>query len=549
MANPATNGYQNGDSKSVTCDVLVIGAGFGGCYALHRARKAGYTAKLFEAGSDFGGVWHFNSYPGARVDSETPLYQLDLPEVWNTFNFSQKYPGHEELKTYFAHMSEVLDLRKDAVFNARVTSATYEKESNQWHIRTAAGHQAAARYVIFATGTTNKPYVPQFPNVGAYQGQTIHPAAWPKDVQVKGKKVAIIGQGASGLQILQDLAKEDCQITVFIRNPAAFVRMNQSEISTDRAEETKTLYQCMFERGKYNSETGYHYNVEQRKFHEVSPEERQAHYERLWAWGGFCLFNSNFPDFAWDKTANAELYQFWAKKVRARISDPVKRELMAPLEQRQWIGTKRPSLEVDYYEMIDQPHVRLVDVKATPIKSFTESGIVIDNDEQETLDFDIVIFATGYDSVTGSVYDMNIQDKNGVILQKKWEDGIRTYLGTMVPDLPNAFMLYGPQSPASLANGPPFLELQVDWVMKVLEEAKKEGYKTIEPSAKASESWSAELNGVYQHLLQRETPSWWNGCNIPGKKQEPLIWTGGLRRWREWCDNALKDWSQFNVTN
>lgn len=539
---------QNGHlgPKVVEADVIVVGAGFGGCYALHKARSAGYTVKLFEAGSDFGGVWHFNSYPGARVDSETPLYQLDLPEVWKSFSFRRKYPAHDEIKAYFKHLEEVLDLRKDAIFNARVTEAKYDPQSSRWSLITNAGHKATARYVIFATGTTNKAYIPKFPGIEQYKGTTIHPANWPNGFDVKGKKVGIIGQGASGLQILQDLAKEECQLTVFVRNPSVAVPMRQREFSEAEREEKKNTYQALFEKGKYNNTTGYHYNTEKRRFHEVSPEKRQEHYEELWRRGGFVIFTTSFQDHAFDKVANAELYQFWAKKVRARISDPVKRDIMAPLEQNHWIGTKRPSLETDYYEMIDRPNVALVDVKQTPIQSFSENGITVENGQ--CIELDVVVFATGYDSVTGSLYDMNIHDKNGVILQKKWKQGIRTYLGTMIPDMPNAFILYGPQSPSSLANGPPFLELQVDWVMKLLSKAKNEGIANVEPSAKAAQFWSDTTNAVYQHLLHRETPSWWNGSNIPGKKQEPLIWFGGLQAWREWCDKGLEDWSQFVVS-
>lgn len=547
MNNHTTNGSTNGVTELtvVESDVIIVGAGFGGCYALHKARSEGYSVKMFEAGSDFGGVWHFNSYPGARVDSETPLYQLDIPEVWNSFNFQSKYPGHEEIKEYFKHMTEVLDLRKDTIFNARVTEAKYDTESGRWFLVTEAGHKAIARYVIFATGTTNKAYIPTFPGVDQFKGTKIHPANWPKGFDVKGKKVGIIGQGASGLQILQDLAKEDCDLTVFIRNPSVSVPMRQRGFSEAEQEEKKNMYQALFEKGKYNSVTGYHYNIEKRRFHDVSAKERQQHYEDLWNRGGFVIFNSNFQDFAYDKVANAELYQFWVKKVRARITNPEKREMMAPLQQSHWIGTKRPSLEMDYYEMIDRPNVALVDVKKTSIQSFTEKGIILDNNK--FIELDVVIFATGYDSVTGSLYDMNIHDKNGVLLQDKWKQGIRTYLGTMVPEMPNAFILYGPQSPSALANGPPFLELQVDWVAKLLQKAKAEGKSTIEPTSEAAVLWASMCNTVYQNLLHRETASWWNGSNIPGKNREPLIWLGGLLVWREWCDKGLEDWSQFSV--
>ena len=535
---------------NIEVDVIIVGAGFGGCYALHVMRQQGYSAKILEAGSDFGGVWHFNSYPGARVDSETPMYQLDLPEIWRDFNFRSKYPGHDELKAYFKHMATTLDLQKDTIFKTRINEATYDGNTKQWLLHTDSGLTAKAKYVVFAMGCNNKAYIPNFRGVHDFAGQKVHPAAWPGNLQVSGKKVAIIGQGATGIQIVQELAKRDCELTVFVRNPGVAVRMNQKEITEDEAQSMKGIYQALFERAKYTHPSGYANNVEMRRFADVDPKQRQEHYERLWSMGGFSIFTGNFPDFSFDKTANAELYQFWAKKVRERMTDPVKKDMMAPLEQKAWIAAKRPSLEMDYFEMLDRPNVRIVDVKKTPIKSFVPGGMILESvatDEEEQLDFDIVIFATGYDSATGSLFDANIRDKNGVTLQQRWANGIRTYLGTMVPDMPNAFLLYGPQSPSSLANGPPFLQLQVDWVAKLMAKAREEGIEALEPSAEAAEGWASATMQAYQSLLHRETDSWWNGSNIPGKKKEPLMWLGGLQAWRRCCEDALKDWSKFVV--
>jgi len=373
----------------------------------------------------------------------------------------------------------------------------------------------------------------------------VHPAAWPENLDLKGKKIGVIGQGASGLQIVQELAKTDCELTVFVRNPCTAIPMGQRDIPRNEAEELKSLYGSLWQKAKYASGHCYAYNDCPFSFNDLTRDERHELYERLWARGGYAFFSSLFPDYMVNKTANAEVYDFWASKVRARISDPEKRDIMAPLKQFQWICAKRPSLEMDYYEMIDRPNVKLVDLKKTPIREFVANGATTEDGKLHELD--VVVFATGYDSVTGSLYDMNIHDKSGVVLQKKWKDGIKTHLGMMVPDIPNAFFLYGPQAPTSLANGPPFLELQVEWVTKVLQRMKDDGVCALETSPAAAAAWAELSYQIFQVVLHHETPSWYNGSNIPGKRQEPLVWFGGVKGWWEACNDALKDWSKFTV--
>ncbi|KAL3487038.1 hypothetical protein BJX62DRAFT_228357 [Aspergillus germanicus] len=545
MANPAPDQ----SDCPISADIIIIGGGFGGCYALHQLRKLGYTVKLLEAGSDLGGVSHFNRYPGARVDSEVPLYQLNLPAVWQSFSFRERFPGHVELREYFAVMTKTLDLHKDAVLNFRVAEAKYNNYSNRWTLTTQDGRTADSKYAVFATGTTNKAYIPNFPGLEKYKGEVIHPAAWPAGIDVRNKKVGIIGQGASGLQILQELAKEDeSQVTVFVRNPPTALPMKQRALTAQEAEELKNVYDALFHRAKYTDESGYAYNTRAQSLYEATPQERLRWYEGLWARGSYAIFTSNYPEHSWNKEANAELYRFWAGKVRARITDPVKREIMAPLEQCQWIGTKRPNLEMDYYEMLDRPNVRLVDSKRNSISEFSDSGIVVAcSDGDQRIDLDLVIVATGYDSVTGSLYDMNVTNTEGVTLQEKWKGGVQTYLGMLVPELPNAFILYGPQAPSGLANGPPFLELQVEWIVEFLTKLKNEGASTFEVKGECAADYSQANLDAYAQSLMKQTPSWWNGSNIPGKVNEPLFWVKGLQSWRRETCKALEDLSWFIV--
>lgn len=537
-----THSSVNHAPASISADVIVVGGGFGGCYALHELRKAGYNVKLIEAGSDFGGVWHFNKYPGARVDSELPLYQLSLPEAWRSFNFTERFPGHVELRQYFANLAETLDLRKDAIFNSRVIGAQWNSDSSTWTFQTENGLTATARYAIFATGTTNKPFIPNFPGLENFSGTVLHPCRWPDSLDLKGKKIGIVGQGASGLQILQELAKEEAGVTVFIRNPPTALPMEQRTLSREDSEQQKCSYIPLFDHAKYRDDSAYAYNACPHSFSQSTPEERQRYYEELWARGSYSILTSNYPEHNYDKDANAELYQFWAKSVRARITDPTKRDIMAPLQQFQWIGTKRPNLEMDYYEKIDQPNVKLVDLKKQAIKCFTETGIVTTGEHSEvTHDLDIVVMATGYDSVTGSLYEMNILDKNSITLQQKWKASIQTYLGMLAPGLPNMIMLYGPQAPSGLANGPPFLELQVDWLVKFLKKLQAQSFTTFEVKLEAARAYVQRNLDGYDQSLMKETSSWWNGSNVPGKTKEPLFWVLGLQEWRKETETCLEN--------
>ncbi|KAK0387427.1 hypothetical protein NLU13_5739 [Sarocladium strictum] len=535
--------------QTISADVVIVGGGFGGCYALYALRKAGYSVKLIEAGSDFGGVWHFNSYPGARVDSEVPVYQLSIPEAWRSFQFAERFPGHVELRAYFKHMAEALDLRKDSVFNARVVKAQIDPSSKRWTLLTDNGIEATSQYVVFATGTTNKPYIPSFPGLDSFKGTVLHPCRWPSDLDIKGKKVGIVGQGASGLQILQELAKEDANITVFVRNPPTALPMEQRALSAVEAEQQKNHYALLFTHAKEKDHSAYTYDAPRGSFHETPPSEREQLWDDLWARGSYAILSSNFLELSYLKEANAEFYKYWAKRVRARISDPRKRDIMAPLEQFQWIGTKRPNLEMDYYEMIDRPNVELVSLKENEIRSFTPTGIVTTGASGDEVEhgLDIVIMATGYDSVTGSLYEMNIEDKNSLRLQEKWAESIQTYLGMFVPSMPNAFMLYGPQAPSGLSNGPPFLELQVDWIVQFLADIKARGTPNFEVKPDVAVSYVQRNLAIYSHLLLKDTPSWWNGSNIPGKNREPLFWVGGLQTWRQETVEALKDLDRFEL--
>lgn len=532
--------------QTITTDVIIVGGGFSGCVALDAMRSAGYSAKLIEASDDFGGVWHSNSYPGARVDGELPFYQLSNRKIWETFTFAQRFPGHEALKEYFSHIANVLKLRKDSIFNTTVSAIAYDASSNLWTVETEQDIRATAQYVILATGTTNKPHIPNFPGLESYTGQIIHPSRWPKNLDLANKAVGIIGQGSSGVQITQELARQNVQLFVFIRNPCIALPMRQRTISKAEAEQSKSFYDTMLNHSKYNDKSGLGFNPFPTDFEKLSLAERREHYQRLWDRGGFIFSEKGNPNAAFDKEANAEVYQFWAEKVRGRVKDQFKRDILAPTEQFQWVGTKRPGLETDYYEVLDKPNVKLVNLKKTPIIGFTETGLKTGNGGKEEFhELDVVVVATGYDSVTGSIFDIDIGDKEGNLLKDKWKNGIYTHLGMMVPGMPNFFIMYGPQAPTALANAPLFIELQTEWIVKILKKAKQENLSVLEVTSEAAKQWRQKVLFVFQRGLARETPSWWTGANIEGKVNEPLIWFGGLKAWWKECMAELQELNGF----
>lgn len=523
-------------------DAIVIGGGFGGCYALYRLRQLGLTTKLLEAGGGFGGVWYWNRYPGARVDSEMPNYQFNIPAVWKDWNWSQRFPGDDELRRYFEHVDRVLGLSKDSLFHTVVSECRYDSSTQQWMVLSADGRRASCKYLIAATGSSHKKYFPEYAGLAEYKGQLVHSAAYPEHLNVTGKKVGVVGNGASGLQIVQELAKQDCQLHVYIRTPCFAIPMKQRAVPQDESEMLKGYYDAIFDKC-YKSNTGFPHNTLPQSVHAAMPEERKALFDELWKRGGYSFLVSNYYDFLLDEKANSIFYDFWVQQVRKRMSDPAKMDLVAPLKQGFWIGTKRPSLEQDYYEMIDRPNVILHDLKKAPIVRFTPVGTECADGSHQ--DLDVVIFATGYDAVTGSLQDLGITDKNGITLRKKWETGIATHLGLMTPDAPNLFFVYGPQAPTSLANGPPFIEMEVDWICRAISKMREQGLSTMEPTWEAAEQWKEEVHVVSEHTLYPKTDSWYMGANIPGKRREPLIYLGGMQRWWAKCNEALENWNGF----
>lgn len=385
---------------AVSKDIIIIGAGFSGISALYRARKLGLDAIILESGTDFGGVWYHNRYPGARVDSEWPYYQLNIPEAYNTFTFSERFPGHVELRKYMAHLDKVLNIRKDTKFNAHVNDCSWNETAGRWTVKTEQGDVVTGKYLLLCTGLLHRRHYPEFPGLDNYKGQIHHSGFWPEELSTKGKKVALIGAGATAVQITQEVAKEADQLTILMRRPSYCLPMMQRKLSELEQRGFYVYFDTLLREGR-KSVAGFPSPRPTKSIREFSEEEREKYLEDYWSRGGFqYLFAS--PDTVVNEEANELMYRFWQKKVAARMRPGKKRDLMAPTWENKpyHFGTKRTPLEQDYYECVDQDNVDVVNMNEKKLSKFTEKGMAFEDGSE--LDFDILILATGFDSFSGS---------------------------------------------------------------------------------------------------------------------------------------------------
>ncbi|KAK7054358.1 hypothetical protein VNI00_003552 [Paramarasmius palmivorus] len=529
-------------SSQLELDVLVVGAGFGGLSQLHQLRKLGHKVKVFEAGSQIGGIWYWNCYPGARVDSPIPIYELSLEELWRDWNWTERFPGWQELRAYFRHVDEKLDLSKDIFFNTRVTNAKWDTSMSRWIIQSDGGAPVVhARFLVLAVGFAAKHYMPAFEGLDTYQGICHHTAKWPQQgVDLKGKKVAVIGTGASGVQVIQELGSEGAckHLTVFQRTPNIAVPMRQRKIDVAQQNQEKELYPILYRR-RLQTPGGFVWERFPKTYFSMTPEERLLRLESGYATGTFEFLTSICSDLATDEKANAEVYAFWRKKTLARINDPKLQEKLAPVTPPHPMVARRHSLEQTYYEVFNQSNVDLVDTNETPIARFTNKGIVTsDGVERE---FDAVVLATGFDSITGGIIQIDIRGVDGSSIKDKWKNGVYTYLGMAIENFPNMFYICGPQAPTALANGPTCVEVQGNWIIECIEHMTKNNLSSIEPTSEAAQYWRNMVFSVWDATLLKKSRSWWNGANIPGKIIEPLNFSGGLGYYAQICEEKAKN--------
>ncbi|KAL1862432.1 hypothetical protein Plec18170_001258 [Paecilomyces lecythidis] len=532
-------------ADNLDVDALIVGGGFGGVYCLYEMRKQGLNAVIFEAGNDLGGTWRWNCYPGAGVDSEIPEYQLSIPETWKDWTWSTNYPNYEELRAYFDHVDKVLDIKKDTAFDSVVVGAQFDTNEGKWHVKTADGRVAKAKYFIIAAGFAAKRYIPEWPGTDTFKGIIHHSSFWPDEhIDVRGKRCAIIGTGASGVQITQAWGPEAGELKVFQRTPNLAVPMRKRALTVQEQQDSKAFYPELFD---YREKCfgGFLYTFCERGVFEDSPEEQEAFLEQLWKDGGFRYWLANYKDYLYDPKANRVVYDFWLKKVRERIGDPKQREILAPVEPPHPWGVKRPCLEYNYYEQFNRPSVEAVNIKNNPIKGFTETGIQLQDGTH--YEFDVICIATGFDITTGGMTSMGLQSIHGKSLKNEWKAGAYTYLGTTVSGYPNMFHLYGPHGPTLLSNGPTSVEIQGRWISDAIKQMERQGVKYIDPLPESAVAWKKKINELSDISLFPTTKSTYMGGSMPDKVFEQVNYAGGEYAYSQEIRQVLPQFKGFNV--
>ena len=515
-------------------DVLIVGAGFSGLYLLDRLREEGFKVHLVEAGAGIGGIWHWNCYPGARVDTTCNIYQFSRESLWREWDWSERFPGFEEMRAYFEFVDQKLDLSRDVSFETRVRAAHFDEQGRAWVVAadsaTTGATELNAYYLLICTGFGSIPYTPPFDGLASFAGQCHHTALWPQaGLDFSGQRVGVIGTGASGVQVAQEAARQARQLTVFQRTPNLCLPMQQQQLDGPANQRLRETYVETFAM-RAQSFAGTDFNFDPRSAFDVSAQERNALYEKLWAKGGFWFWLASFQDLLIDEAANRTAYDFWRAKVRSRIHDAAIAEQLAPTEPPHPFGTKRPSLEQWYYDIFNEDHVSLVDLKTSPIVRVTPRGIVTGEDEHE---LDILVMATGFDAVTGGLTKIDIRGSDGTSLAEKWADGVRTYQGLANSGFPNLLVSYGPQAPTAFCNGPTSAEFQGDYIAECLSYMRKHGLSRIEATVEAEQDWRQQCLELVKPTLFPKADSWYMGGNIPGKRREILMYPGGVPMYME----------------
>lgn len=511
-----------------TLDALIVGAGFSGLHVLHNLRKEGFNVKIHETGSGVGGTWFWNRYPGARTDSTNVFYQFMQDDMWQEFEWRERFADQKQILEYFSHVDNKFCLSKDILFNTKVVSAEFNNSRGQWFIKSNNGNEIHtwASHLVLCTGFAERRYTPPFKGLNNFNGEIYHTSLWPENgVNLTGKRVAVIGTGASGVQVIQEISPEVAHLTVFQRTPNLALPMQQSKDQKLWRFPHPYEYEKIFA-GARKSFFGMDRNFAEINTMDVAPEKRRQFFEELFEEGGFAFILGNYQDVIINEDANNEAYKFWCEKTRARINDPLKKEILAPTIPPHPMFAKRASLEQRYYEVYNQPNVDIINIRQSPIIEITNTGIKTEH--EGVTECDVIILATGFDSVTGGILNIQITNGEGETLQDKWKEGAWTNLGLCSAGYPNMYFLYGPQAPTALSNGPTCIEIQGDWIVKLLVYMKTHKKKTVVSTKEAEESWKENLIHLWNSTLLCRASSWYNGANIPGKPVEPLNYPGGI---------------------
>lgn len=519
-----------------TFDIVIIGAGFSGLYAVHKLGQK-HNVVCFEAGDGVGGTWYWNRYPGARVDIKSVEYSYGFDEeLQQDWTWPEIFSAQPDLEKYANHVADRFDLRKDIRLSNPVKSLRFDPDTNQWHVVTAKGDHVVCKHVVAATGALSAPNMPDWPGRDLYQGDIYHTTQWPEEQpDLKDKRVGIIGTGSTGIQAAPILAERSKHLTVFQRTPAFSMPSGNRAMDDEHERDWKDNYS---ERRKQMLET---YGVSiieypTKSAHDYTPEEQQKVLEEGWTSKSAFQMMLAFTDVMSDPAANEVVCEFVRNKIRDTVNDPETAETLCPKTYP--IGAKRLCIDNGYYEMYNRDNVSLIDVKRAPITGFTKTGLVTTEGEY---DLDVIVTATGFDAVTGALSRIDVEGTGGLKLKDKWQDGPTSNFGFMVAGFPNLFMIHGPLSPGALSQMITTGEWQVDFVSGLIDDLEKDGYSRIDTTEAAEQIWAAEVNNAASHTIHHLADSWYNGKNIDGKKGGFMIYVGGFPRYRELSENAVQN--------
>ncbi|MHA6800158.1 flavin-containing monooxygenase [Bounagaea algeriensis] len=522
------------DRGACDFDAVVVGAGFSGLYILHRLRGAGFSALVLEAADGVGGTWYWNRYPGARCDSESYYYSYSFSrELQQEWSWTERYPEQSEILAYLNHVADRFDLRRDIQLRSRVTEAEFAEGSNRWYIRTADDQQISARFFITGVGCLSTANVPAIDGLDSFEGNWYHTGQWPHDgVDFTGKHVGVVGTGSTGIQTIPVIAGEARHLTVFQRTPNYSIPARNGPMTDEFQEYVKEHYDEIRELQRSTS-NGHPFRINEQSALDVPSDERAKIYQEFWDAGGL-KFRASFKDLLTDKAANDTASDFIRARIRETVDDPETAETLVPTDHP--FATKRPPIDTHYFETYNRDNVDLVDVRATPIEEVTPAGIRTSDAEYP---LDALVFATGFDAMTGALLRIDVRGRNGKTLREKWADGPHTYLGLQVAEFPNMFTITGPGSPSVLTNMPTAIEQHVDWITDCLLHLRVHGLDRIEATADAERSWGAHANEVADAtLMPTAKTSWYLGSNVPGKPQVFMPYAGGMAAYARICDDV-----------
>ena len=511
-------------------DVIVIGSGFGGMYMLHRLRSLGMSARAYEVADDVGGTWYWNRYPGARCDIESMQYSYSFSEgLEQEWSWSEKYASQPEILDYARHVADRFDLRRDIRFQTRVTTASFDERGGRWVVETDRGDRVTGRYLVSAVGCLSAANLPAFAGMQDCQVPILHTGRWPHEgFDFTGLRVGVIGTGSSAIQSIPIIARDAEAVVVFQRTPNYAVPARNTPMNPDYERGIKANY-ADFRSLARTRMPAFLFQYDKRSALELSPPERERHYEDYWRRGGLGFLGA-FSDLLLNQESNDSIADFVRGKIRSVVKDPAVAQLLSPDNV---FGCKRLCVDSGYYETFNLPHVNLVDVSETPIQYFTETGLVV---ADQRYDFDVIVCATGFAAMTGSLDRIRITGRKGMTLKDKWRSGPRTYLGLMSAGFPNLFVVTGPGSPSVLANMMPAIEQHVDWIAHCFTRLDDAGARTIEPLAVSENAWIGHVNEVASESLRSTCSSWYVGANIPGRPRVFMPYIGGFPAYLDRCN-------------